>query len=76
MAAETSSRKGRRDRVGEIRCQNCFSRFRPEQGVQKASCPDCGMEWYVSWIGTLAKIRKPVWESLERHTSDSRPTEE
>jgi hypothetical protein len=34
--------------------------------VEKAACPHCGWEWYISWSGKLAKIRKPVWESWER----------
>jgi hypothetical protein len=34
--------------------------------VEKATCPNCGWEWYISWSGKLAKIRKPVWESWER----------
>jgi hypothetical protein len=34
--------------------------------MEKMACPNCGGEWYISWSGPLAKIRKPVWESWER----------
>ncbi|MCL4489383.1 MAG: hypothetical protein M1570_14835 [Chloroflexi bacterium] len=59
-----SSKKG--ERVGELRCMNCFERFYPAPGTEKATCPGCGWEWYISWSGKLAKIRKPVWESWDR----------
>jgi hypothetical protein len=62
----TETKAGRRARVGELRCPNCFERFRPLPGARKATCPRCGWEWYISWKGNLAKIRKPVWESWER----------
>ena len=55
-----------RERIGEVRCPNCFERFWPALGVEQATCPACGLEWYISWKGTLAKVRKPVWESWER----------
>ena len=58
--------KEKSGRVGQVRCQNCFERFRPALGVDQAACPHCGWEWYISWSGKLAKIRKPVWESWER----------
>jgi rRNA maturation endonuclease Nob1 len=66
MAAETKTSKGKSERVGQVRCQNCFERFRPPPGAEKATCSNCGWEWYISWKGKLAKIRKPVWESWER----------
>lgn len=66
MAAETKPSKEKGERIGEVRCQNCFERFWPPQGAEKATCPACGFEWYISWKGKLAKIRKPVWESWER----------
>jgi rRNA maturation endonuclease Nob1 len=53
-------------RTGEVRCLACFKRFRVPRGVEKIACPNCGGEWYISWSGPLAKIRKPVWESWER----------
>jgi len=58
-------------RSGEVRCPNCFTRFRPPPGAVKASCPACGWEWYISWTGKLAKIRKPVWESWERQLAET-----
>jgi predicted RNA-binding Zn-ribbon protein involved in translation (DUF1610 family) len=64
MSNKTSKKKSKR--TGEVRCQNCFVRFRPPQGAEKVSCPKCGWEWYISWSGKLAKIRKPVWENWEK----------
>jgi len=63
------------DRTGEVRCQACFERFRPPLGAERASCPTCGWDWYISWKGKLAKIRKPVWESWERQLSEAQTTE-
>ncbi len=60
------SKTKKEGRVGQVRCQSCFVRFRPPPGASKAACPDCGWEWYISWAGKLAKIRKPVWESWEQ----------
>lgn len=76
MPDEANSRRAKGDRVGEIRCQNCFARFWPAQGAEKAVCPECGLEWYISWAGDLAKIRKPVWESWARQTGKPHPAEE
>ena len=64
----------KRGRVGQVRCPNCFERFRPLPEAQQATCPGCGWEWYVSWKGSLAKIRKPVWESWERQISELEQT--
>ncbi len=61
-----------KSRVGEVRCQNCFVRFRPSPGAEKEDCPECGWEWYISWSGELAKIRKPVWESWERLMAENK----
>ena len=57
-------------RFGQVRCQNCFERFRPLPGATQSTCPGCGWEWYISWKGNLAKIRKPVWESWERRMTE------
>jgi hypothetical protein len=75
MAAETETKK-KKGRVGEVRCPNCFERFWPPRGAGQASCPNCRREWYISWKGKLAKIRKPVWESWERHLAEAREVEE
>ena len=75
-AKKTESSKEKGGRVGQVRCQNCFERFQPPLGAEKASCPACGWEWYISWKGKLAKIRKPVWESWERHLAEAKGTEE
>lgn len=50
-------------REGEIRCLNCFSKFKPEPKAEKATCPKCGIRWRISWVHEgFAKIRGPVWE--------------
>ncbi len=64
----------KRGRVGEVRCPSCFERFWPRPGAEKETCPGCGWEWYISWKGDLAKIRKPVWESWERHVAEAKGT--
>jgi hypothetical protein len=63
-------------RVGQVRCHNCFARFRPAVGAEQAACPECGWEWYISWAGKLAKIRKPVWENWERQMAELQREEE
>jgi hypothetical protein len=64
----------KRGRVGQIRCPNCFERFRPLKGAAQSTCPACGWEWHISWKGTLAKIRKPVWENWERQMAEPEQT--
>ena len=68
-------RQAESSRVGEVRCLNCFVRFRPPMGAEKASCPSCGWEWHISWAGKLAKIRKPVWESWEQQIAEAQQEE-
>jgi len=75
MTTEAKKGKEKSGRIGEVRCQNCFVRFRPPPGSEKAACPACGWEWYISWAGKLAKIRKPVWESWERHLAEAQKKE-
>jgi DNA-directed RNA polymerase subunit RPC12/RpoP len=70
----TKTEAGKGGRVGEVRCSNCFERFWPMPGTERATCPGCGWEWYISWRGKLAKIRKPVWESWERQQADTKRT--
>jgi len=71
----TESRAKKRERIGEVRCLNCFARFWPARGVGEAACPECGWRWHISWSGELAKIRKPVWESWERQLAESKSEE-
>jgi rRNA maturation endonuclease Nob1 len=71
----TKTEAGKSGRVGEVRCPGCFERFRPLPGAEKAACPACGWEWYISWKGKLAKIRKPVWEGWERQLAETERTE-
>ncbi len=66
----------KQSRDGQVRCQNCSVRFRPSPGVDKATCPECGWEWYISWAGKLAKIRKPVWENWERQMVETQQDKE
>ena len=54
------------ERTGQVRCLACFERIWVPRGKDKMACPNCGREWHISWLGPLAKIRKPVWESWER----------
>lgn len=67
MDRQTKTKSKDKGRVGEVRCVNCFTRFRPALGVEQASCPNCKIDWYISWKGMLAKIRKPVWENWEQN---------
>ena len=59
---------GAKSRDGQVRCLNCFERFRPEVRAERAECPSCGMSWRISWpFPNTAKIRGPVWERYEDH---------
>jgi predicted RNA-binding Zn-ribbon protein involved in translation (DUF1610 family) len=50
-------------RDGEVRCLQCFKRFRPAARAERAACPNCGTEWRISWADPkFAKIRGPVWD--------------
>ena len=73
--AKTKTGSKKRTRIGQVRCQNCFERFWPPPGAEKASCPACGFDWHISWKGELAKIRKPVWESWERQLAETAQTD-
>jgi rRNA maturation endonuclease Nob1 len=71
---EMVMKQTKQSRIGEVRCHNCFVRFRPPPGAEKATCPACGFEWLISWKGKLAKIRKPVWESWEQQLAEQQQT--
>ena len=59
----------KKDRMGQVRCLKCFTRFRPLLNTEKVTCPECGMEWRISWTyPKLARIRGPVWEKLKEKT--------
>jgi hypothetical protein len=50
-------------RIGQVRCLNCFERFRPAAKAERAACPACKVEWRISWpYPKTAKIRGPVWD--------------
>ena len=74
MAVETKGGRKGSGRIGQVRCQFCFERFWPPEGAERASCPSCGWEWHISWVGKLAKIRKPVWESWEQQLDEAEGT--
>ena len=59
-----------RSRDGEVRCLNCFTRFRPAARAEKATCPKCDAEWRISWpYPKTAKIRGPVWDSIRERVT-------
>jgi hypothetical protein len=50
---------------GKFRCHNpsCMGRLQPEQGQLHVKCPECEMEFRVSWIKPdFPRIRGPVWD--------------
>lgn len=76
MDTKNKARARKKDRIGEVRCVNCFARFRPSPEAEQATCPNCKIDWYISWKGKLAKIRKPVWENWEQNLAKVQETEE
>jgi hypothetical protein len=67
MAASPKSREG------EVRCLNCFQRFRPPRNAERAVCPTCGVEWRLSYpYPNTPKIRGPVREQLARDEGEER----
>ncbi len=53
------------ERIGELRCLNCFRRVTPKKGEMVFKCPNCGMSWRLSWpYPNMPKIRGPVWEEI------------
>ncbi len=64
--------------IGKFRCHNpsCMGRFQPDPGIMRIKCPDCGMEFRVSWIRPdLPRIRGPVWDANKKLVKDLRKTE-
>ena len=65
--AKKSGRKEEKakSRIGEVRCLNCFDRYRVPPRAESFVCPNCGWEWRVSWVNPeLAKIRGPMWDRM------------
>jgi hypothetical protein len=53
-------------RIGEVRCLNCFARYRVPPKADRFVCPECNWEWRVSWVNPeLAKIRGPMWDKVQ-----------
>jgi hypothetical protein len=56
--------KKSRSTTGAVRCLNCLARFEPKPGADRAPCPNCAIEWRISWLNrTFPKIRGPVWKT-------------
>jgi len=54
-------------RGGEVRCLNCFERIYPSRGSDRFACPQCKMEWRISWPSPdVPKIRGPVWDKVKQ----------
>lgn len=67
MPGKTMSPGKKSIRDGEVRCLKCFKRFRIPRGSEKMSCPNCQMEWRISWpYPQTAKIRGPVWSKMPK----------
>lgn len=68
MAKKTEKSKEKnqaKSRIGEVRCLNCFERYRVPPRAETFVCPSCGWEWRVSWVNPkLAKIRGPMWDRM------------
>jgi protein-arginine kinase activator protein McsA len=54
------------DRMGKVRCLNCFHRCKVLPKADRFVCPECGWEWRVSWVNPqFAKVRGPMWDKME-----------
>lgn len=54
---------------GKFRCHNpsCMGRISVPPKATHCKCPDCGMEFRVSWIRPdFPRIRGPVWDVNKR----------
>ncbi|HBF42881.1 MAG TPA: hypothetical protein DDW42_04490 [Desulfobacteraceae bacterium] len=54
---------------GKFRCHNpsCMERIVVEPGAKLCKCPQCGLEYRVSWIRPdFPRIRGPVWDVNKR----------
>ena len=60
-------KKKKRNAKGQVRCLNCFERFEPAYAEEKAKCPNCKMEWRLTWSSpTSVKVRGPVWQMVDQ----------
>lgn len=74
MAIDTEKLSGaeslRKTRTyGKFRCHNpsCMGRITVEPGAKRCKCPECGLEFRVSWIRPdFPRIRGPVWDVNKR----------
>jgi hypothetical protein len=54
---------------GKFRCHNpsCMGRIEVPPGDKLCKCPECGLEFRVSWIRPdFPRIRGPVWDVNKR----------
>ncbi|MEA3442387.1 MAG: hypothetical protein U9R04_02705 [Chloroflexota bacterium] len=50
---------------GKFRCPNpeCMARITVPPGTKTCKCPQCGLEWRVSWVAPdFPRVRGPVWD--------------
>lgn len=60
---------GKTRTYGKFRCHNpsCMGRITAEPGATKCKCPECGLEFRVSWVRPdFPRIRGPVWDVNKR----------
>lgn len=43
-----------------LRCLNCFLRLKVPPKANKLACPNCGVEYVITWRGKQAKIAGTV----------------
>ena len=41
------------EQKAQVRCLNCFKRIEIPPGVKKHTCPHCGVEYVIGWIGKV-----------------------
>jgi predicted RNA-binding Zn-ribbon protein involved in translation (DUF1610 family) len=43
-----------------LRCLNCFDRLKVPPKADRLKCPNCGVEYVITWRGSQAKIAGTV----------------
>ena len=65
---------GKTRTYGKFRCHNpsCMGRISAEPGAKQCKCPDCGLEYRISWVRPdFPRIRGPVWDVNKRITQEA-----